>query len=81
MIKTLMLISDGFEEVEAITTIDILRRCGIEVNVASTTGKKELVGSHNIKIISDLTIEEVIGDYDGLLLPGGLPNAHNLRDE
>lgn len=80
--KTLMLVSNGFEEIEAITTIDILRRCGVEVDVASITGSKELTGSHKIKMIADTLIEEVDADgYDGLLLPGGLPNAHILRDD
>lgn len=80
--KTLMLISNGFEEIEAITTIDILRRCGIEVDVASITGKKEITGAHDIKLVADILLEDVkASDYKALLLPGGLLNAHNLRDD
>lgn len=79
--KAIMLISDGFEEVEAITTIDLLRRCGVEVDVASITGCKEVTGARSIKMVTELTVDEVTKDYDGLLLPGGLPNAHTLRDD
>ena len=80
--KTLMLISNGFEEIEAITVIDILRRCDIEVDVASITGSREITGAHDIKMVTDTLIEDLNAEgYDGLLLPGGLPNAHNLRDD
>ncbi len=80
--KTLMLISNGFEEMEAITVIDILRRCDIEVDVASITGSREITGAHDIKMVTDTLIEDLNAEgYDGLLLPGGLPNAHNLRDD
>ncbi len=48
--KILMLVSNGFEEIEAVTTIDILRRCGIEVHVCSMTGNRDICGSHNIKM-------------------------------
>ncbi|NLN03969.1 MAG: DJ-1/PfpI family protein [Clostridiaceae bacterium] len=80
--KTLMLISNGFEEIEAITTIDILRRCGVKVDVASITGSREINGARDIKMVTDTLIEDVdVNGYDALLLPGGLPNAHNLRDD
>lgn len=79
--KTLMLISDGFEEIEAVTTIDVLRRCGIEVDICSTTGSKEITGAHDIKMFTDILIENIALDYDALLLPGGLPNSHTLRDD
>ena len=79
--KILMLISNGFEEIEAVTTIDILRRCGIEVHVCSMTGTRDICGSHNIILKSDILFEQIDTEYDGIVLPGGLPNAHTLRDD
>lgn len=84
MKKVLMVISNGFEEIEALGTVDILRRCGAEVNIASITGELEIVSSHGIKIICDSKIEDVdtsVSDWDALVLPGGQPNADTLRDD
>lgn len=80
--KVLVLLADGFEEIEAITSIDLLRRAGIYVNLASITGKKEIRGSHDIVVLADSLLEEVDGnEYEALVLPGGLPNAYTLRDD
>lgn len=78
-----MLISDGFEEIEALGTVDILRRCGIEVSLVSVTGSFEIHSSRNIKVIADNKLEEINVDsslWDAVILPGGQPNADNLRD-
>ncbi|MBQ8828284.1 MAG: DJ-1/PfpI family protein [Clostridia bacterium] len=87
MKKILMLISNGFEEVEALTAVDLLRRAGITVDMCSITGEKTLYGSHDIKIIADCLIEDIknaekaVSVYDGIVLPGGMPNSTNLRDD
>ncbi len=83
MKKMLMLISDGFEEIEALGTVDVLRRCGIEVSIVSVTGNPEIVSSRAIRVIADGKIEDVKTNpeqWDGVILPGGQPNADNLRE-
>lgn len=84
MKKILMLLADGFEEIEALGVTDILRRCDISVELCSTTGDATVTSSRGVKIISD-TLFPVQGfsaaDYAGIILPGGLPNAHTLRDD
>ncbi len=80
----LMLISNGFEEVEALTVVDLLRRGGVKVNMCSMTGDSVLHGSHGIDVIANSVWkndEFDFDEYDGVVLPGGLPNAHTLRDD
>lgn len=76
-----MPLADGFEEIEAITVIDILRRAGIEV---MTAGLKEglVKGSHNVSVLPDTTLDEIDHrDFDGLVLPGGAPGFINLGND
>lgn len=72
-----VLFADGFEEIEAITQVDILRRAGIEVYTAGVTGK-EVVGGHEIRIDTDLTADELPSDLDVLVIPGGSRGAENI---
>jgi len=73
-------LAEGFEEIEAITPIDILRRANCTVTTVSITGERTVIGAHNIPIISDKLFEECsFSDVDALCLPGGLPGAHNLN--
>ena len=72
-------LANGFEEIEAVSIIDVLRRADIEVSVVSVTGKLEVIGAHHLKIIADTLFEQV--DYDDIymiVLPGGMPGASNL---
>ena len=78
MKKVIVVISDGFEEIETITIIDVLRRANIEVTLVAiktiTTS-----GAHNIKVEADTLIGKINhNDFDMVVLPGGLPNAFNL---
>lgn len=80
MPKIIVPISNGFEEIEAISIIDICRRANIEVRIAAV---EELmtIGAHNIKIEADCKIEEINSDdFDMIVLPGGLPNAFILAE-
>ena len=73
-----MLFADGFEEIEAIETLDILRRCGIEAAMVSLGGET-VVGAHGVRIVPDMMIDEVDVDMmDALILPGGAPGYQNL---
>jgi 4-methyl-5(b-hydroxyethyl)-thiazole monophosphate biosynthesis len=76
--KALVFLADGFEEVEAITPIDYLRRAGVELTTVSISGNRTVTGSHRVPVIADKILAEIGGVYDALLLPGGMPGAANL---
>lgn len=72
-------LADGFEEIEAVSIIDVLRRADIEVLVVSVSGKTEVAGAHQINVKADMLFEQV--DYDDvymIVLPGGMPGSSNL---
>ena len=74
-------LATGFEEIEALTVIDLLRRAGIEVKSVSITGEKRVMGTHGIPVEADIVYEEA--DYencDMIVLPGGLPGADYLGE-
>lgn len=79
--KILMPLAEGFEEIEAITVIDILRRADIEVVVA---GLKDGIveGAHKVKVLPDASLDGLdTGEFDGLVLPGGFPGYVNLEKD
>lgn len=70
--EVLLFLTEGFEEVEAVTTVDILRRANISVAMVSLTGKENVTGSHGICIKSDALFENIdLYNSDMLILPGG----------
>ena len=80
MPRILVPISNGFEEIETISIIDICRRANLDVTIAAVENI-HTVGAHNIKIEADTMIENVSStDFDMIVLPGGLPNAFTLAD-
>ncbi len=73
-----MFLADGFEEVEALCPLDILKRAGIPVRTVGVTGK-EVTGSHGIRVTADLGPKEYNGEgLSGIILPGGMPGTLNL---
>lgn len=81
MSKVGIFFAEGFEEIEGLTPVDILRRAGIEVTMISITGKLEVTGSHNITVKTEVLAEDV--DYtqlDGVILPGGMPGSKHLKE-
>ncbi|NLN42532.1 MAG: DJ-1/PfpI family protein [Clostridiales bacterium] len=80
--KVMVFLANGFEEVEALTVVDYLRRMDIEVDTVSITQDKQVNGSHDIPVLADKTIGEIdkVDSYDGVVIPGGMPGATNLRD-
>jgi 4-methyl-5(b-hydroxyethyl)-thiazole monophosphate biosynthesis len=80
MARVSVLLANGFEEIEAVTIIDVLRRAGVEVVTLGVDGL-EVTGSHAITIRADRALEAgAKEDWDMVILPGGLPGAHTLRD-
>lgn len=71
--------ADGFEEIEGLTVVDILRRARTEVRTVSVMGRKEIHGSHGIELLADALFEETdFSDAELLVLPGGLKGTQNL---
>ncbi len=79
MAKVLVPMAAGFEEIEALTVVDILRRADIDVVLAGLQ-PGSVAGAHNICILTDTTIDSVdAGDFDMIVLPGGQPGSDNLN--
>ncbi len=78
--KVLVPIADGTEEMEAVCIIDILRRAGAEVTVASVD-KLQITASRGVKLVADQPIADCLNEtYNLIVLPGGMPGAEHLRD-
>ena len=76
--KIALLLANGFEEIEALTPLDVLRRAGVTVDTIGI-GSKTVVGAHNIPIIADITDKEANpDDYGCVIFPGGMPGSVNL---
>ncbi len=73
-------LAEGFEEIEALTVVDLLRRAGIPAVTVSITGRKEVTGSHDITVLADKLYQDVtVQDFEMLVLPGGQPGTRNLE--
>lgn len=77
--KVLAFMAEGFEEVECLAVVDVLRRAGIHTELVSISEQKEVCSSHQVLIKADKTLGEADLDHaDVLFLPGGMPGARNL---
>ncbi len=76
-----LFLADGFEEIEALSPVDFLRRAGVEVVTVGVTGEF-VTGAHNITVKSDVSINEIVlnSNLEGIVLPGGMPGADNLNN-
>lgn len=79
MKKVAVMLANGFEEIEALTVVDIIRRANITCDMFSISGM-EVKGAHDIVVKADKLISEEVKEYDVIVLPGGMPGATNLRD-
>lgn len=79
MKKIAVFLAEGFEEIEALTVVDVLRRAGMTCHSVGVTGSV-VTGSHGIPVTTDVALSDIGLDYDMIVLPGGLPGATNLRD-
>ncbi len=81
MAKALVFLATGFEEIETITIVDVLRRAGIEVTVAGLTFNI-IKGAHEIKMVPDKSIDDVkVENFNAVVVPGGSPGYKNLRED
>ena len=81
MKKVIVFLAEGFEEIEAISIIDILRRAEIAVTTVSIGKEKKIKGAHNILVEADKLFDDVkFTNYDMIVLPGGMPGAKNLNE-
>lgn len=79
MRKSYVFLAEGFEEIEALTVVDILRRAGIEVKTVSITSSLQVKGAHGVIVSADVIYDSTLfSDPEWLILPGGLPGATNL---
>lgn len=73
--------ADGFEEIEALTVVDILRRAGIPVKTVSITSSLQVTGAHGVTVTTDLLYDNTLfTEAPWLILPGGMPGATNLYE-
>lgn len=75
-----VMLAPGFEEIEALAFVDILRRADIDVNTVSIDNTPTVTGSHNITIVADVNLKDIKSIADGIVLPGGLPGTYNLQN-
>ena len=79
MSKVYVFLAEGFEEIEGLTVVDLLRRAKVETEMVSIMKGKQINGSHGIKVTADRMFEDVdFSDADLLVLPGGMPGTLNL---
>lgn len=78
MKKVYVFLAEGFEEMEAVTPVDLLRRVNVDAKLVSITGDKAVTGAHGVTYQADLLFEEIDDDADMLVLPGGMPGTTNL---
>lgn len=80
MAKVGVFFGTGYEEVEALAVVDVLRRGGIEVSMVSITGERSVTSSHKVTVQMDELLEDVrFEELDMIMLPGGMPGTKNLE--
>ena len=78
MAKVAVILADGFEEIEALTVVDVLRRANIVCHMVGFEAR--VTGSHAIQVQADRVFDGDLSEYDMIVLPGGMPGSAHLRD-
>ena len=78
MAKVAVILANGFEEIEALTVVDVLRRANIFCDMVGF--EEQVTGSHDIQVKADRVFDGDLSDYDLVVLPGGMPGSAHLRD-
>jgi 4-methyl-5(b-hydroxyethyl)-thiazole monophosphate biosynthesis len=76
--NVIILLAEGFEEVEAITPIDYLRRAGIDVTIAAIDNNLSVKGARGITVNADALLKDLNQSWDAVIIPGGMPGATNI---
>ena len=77
--KTVILLATGFEEIEAVTVIDVLRRAGINI-ICAGLDSVSVTGSHGITVAAEKKVSDLKPDFDAVVIPGGMPGAMHLHN-
>lgn len=80
MTKVNIFLADGFEEIEALMVVDLLRRAQINITMVSISSELQVTGSHGIQVKADLMFDNMDENSDMLILPGGMPGTKNLGE-
>lgn len=81
MKQSLIFLATGFEEIEAISVIDIMRRAGMDIKSVSVSGSREVTGAHGVTVTADFLLDDVLESRpEWMILPGGMPGATNLSE-
>ena len=80
MSKVYVLLADGFEEIEGLTVVDLLRRAGIEVVLASIKDTTDIKGARGINVVADELLSDIKDSADMVVLPGGMPGTNYLKE-
>lgn len=81
MKESFVFLAEGFEEVEALTPVDVLRRAGMPVRTVSVTSSRQVTSSHGVSVIADVIYDNTLfSDPAWLILPGGMPGATHLHE-
>ena len=78
MPKVAVILANGFEEIEALTVVDVMRRANITCHMVGFEDK--VTGSHAIQVLADRVFDGNLSEYDMIVLPGGMPGSAHLRD-
>lgn len=80
--KYMLILTDTFEEIEALTQVDFLRRADIKIDMISITGKLQVTSNRGVTVLADDLIENIsLKEYAGIIIPGGLPAAFDIRED
>lgn len=81
MKKSFLFLAEGFEEMEAIAIVDVLRRGGVPVETVSITGQRQVRGAHGVEVVADRTLDSVKNEQaECCIFPGGMPGAQHLGE-
>lgn len=81
MDRSYVFLANGFEEIEALTVIDVMRRAGMDVKTVSITEDNAVTGTHGVTVLADLLFENTdFRDAEWLIVPGGMPGTGNLAE-
>lgn len=78
--KAYVLLAPGYEEIEALTPVDFLRRAGVEVKIVSTIDEMVVKSAHEVSVQADVSLKDITDTPNALIIPGGLPGAPNLAE-